>query len=389
MSSALNEKEIIGLTQRLVSCPSVNPPGDSKPCAGILLDYFRRNSIEARLEEAGQGVCNLVARLSGRGKGKTLVLNGHLDVVPPGEGWTVDPFGAEIKDGILYGRGASDMKSGLAALAAAVAAFKRSGAKFNGEIIFMAAGDEETGSRWGTVHLLEQGIGRRADFAIVAEPTDLAIHLGNRGLRWVDLTVKGKACHAGYPHLGINPIAYAAKLIELIESHKFTTKNDLFEVPFPSASVTMIEAGTKINVIPPQCRLSIDRRMLPGETAETVKAELAEMIGQVLRLNPELSIDFSLKPEYWDPYLISPEEPVVLALRDAFKKVTGAEPGTGVAGFCTDGSDLYHLGGVPAALFGPGNQKLAHQADECVPLANIVTAARTVLAAFPRLLPAD
>ena len=382
----IDEREVVSLTQSLIKSSSVNPPAHTTECAGILLEYFQGNGIEAGLLEAGQGACNIMARLLGQGRGKTLVLNGHLDVVPPGEGWSVDPFGAQIKDGMLYGRGSSDMKSGLAAMAAALVGLKRSGKAFDGEIIYQGVCDEETGSRQGTVYLMEKGIGKNADFAIVAEPTDLQIQLGNRGLRWIDVEVKGRACHAGRPHLGVNAIAVAAQLIGLIQSHAFTLRDDLFEVPTPSMSVTRIEGGSKINVIPNQCRFGIDRRMLPGETTETVTAEIERMIQDVAQKNPGAEIKQHVRPTYWDPYVITRQEPVVLALETAVEQITGRQAVFGVKGSCTDGSHLFHMGGVPAVLFGPGHYEMAHKADECVAVEKIVDAAGVLMAAMEKLL---
>ena len=248
MNRYVSKEEIVELTQELVRCPSVNPPGDTTDCAKIVLNKFRENNINAEIIEGKKGACNVVARLPGQNKGRVLLLNGHLDVVPPGEDWTVDPFGGEIRGDIMYGRGTSDMKSGVASLIGAMIAFKRSGAYFNGEIIFMGVAEEETGGEFGTVYLLQNKIGTNAHFAIVAEPTSLRIELGNRGLRWIDIVVKGKASHAGRPHLGINAISYAAKLIEAIHSMEFRNRNDAFDIPTPSISVTMISGGTKVNI---------------------------------------------------------------------------------------------------------------------------------------------
>ncbi|RPJ02505.1 MAG: M20 family peptidase, partial [Deltaproteobacteria bacterium] len=274
MKSPITKEEILELTRKLVRSPSVNPPGDTRHCAEIILDKFKKERIEAEIVEGKKGASNVVARLTGKGRGKVLLLNGHIDVVPPGEDWTVDPFRAEVRENRIYGRGTSDMKSGIASMMAAMIGLKRSGAPFQGEIIFMAICDEETGSEHGTVHLLKKGIGKSADFALVAEPTDLRVELGNRGLRWVDITVKGKASHAGRPHLGINAISSGARLVEAIHSLKFKNRNEAFDIPEPSLSVTMIHGGTKENIIPDRCDLVLDRRMIPGETTETVTGEL-------------------------------------------------------------------------------------------------------------------
>ena len=217
------------------------------------------------------------------------------------------------------------MKSGIASMMAAMIAFKRAGADFNGEILFMGAADEETGSDSGTLHLLGQGVGKKADFAVVSEPTSLRIELGNRGLRWIDITVKGRASHAGRPHLGVNAIAYGAKLIEAIHAMKFSIRNDGFEIPTPSISVTTIDGGAKVNIIPDRCTLAVDRRMMPGETTETVLRELSEVIDPVLALEKDLKIDVRVRPGSWDPYIISRDEPIVRVLSESCREITGRE----------------------------------------------------------------
>jgi len=385
MTTHITQDEIIEFTREIIRTPSINPPGDTRQCAEILLNKFKKDHIDAEIVEGRSGACNVVARLKGDGEGRSLLLNGHIDVVPPGEDWTVDPFWAEIKDHKIYGRGTSDMKSGIASMMAAMIGLKRSGAPFHGEILFMAVCDEETGSEYGTAYLLKKGFGKNADFAIVAEPTGLRVELGNRGLRWVDITVKGKASHAGRPHLGINAIVYGAKLVEAIQSVKFKDRNEAFEIPEPSLSVTVIHGGTKENIIPDRCDLVLDRRMIPGETTETVMKELQEVITPLLQEEKNVRIDVKMRPNYWDPYLLSEEEPIVQALVDSVREVTGKEPGTGAKAGCTDGSHLFHLGRIPAVLFGPGNAGLSHKADEWVAIDNILAATDVFSSLFNRL----
>ena len=278
MNDFITEGEIVDIMQALIRCPSVNPPAETTECARVVSEILKKNGIEAEIVEARPGVANVVARLEGNQSGKKLLLNGHLDVVAPGEGWTVEPFGGEVRNDLIYGRGACDMKSGITAMLSAMIAFKRSERPFNGEIIFTAVGDEETGSQFGTKYLLEKGVANQVDLAIVTEPTDLAIELGNRGLRWFDITINGLACHAGRPHLGKNAIQYASKIVEAIHGMKFTREDDRFEIPQPSISVTMIDGGTQVNVIPNRCRIAVDRRMIPGETTDSVLHELNEIV---------------------------------------------------------------------------------------------------------------
>ena len=386
MDTPVDKDEVIDLTRELVRTPSLNPPGDTRDCASFILRTFKKERIDAEIIEGKKGLCNVVARLPGREKGKTLLLNGHIDVVPPGEGWTVDPFGAEIRDGHLYGRGTCDMKSGIASMMAAMIGLKRSGAAFHGEVVFMGAADEETGSEFGTLYLLKKGVAGKADFAIVSEPTSLRVELGNRGLRWIDITIRGKASHAGRPHLGVNAIFYGAKLIQAIHSMKLRNRNEAFEIPEPSISVTQVHGGTKENIIPDRCELVLDRRMIPGETNETVLAELKGVADPILQTEKDLRIEWKMRPVYWDPYLISEREPVAQATIDSAREVLGEKPAIGGKGACTDASYLFHLGKIPTVLYGPGDETLSHKPDECVPIRNLLAGTEVYLSVFKKLL---
>lgn len=386
METFISEDEIIELLVDLVRVPSVNPPADTRECSELILRKFKDEKIDAQIIKGNDRQSNVVARLFGQNNGKTLLLNGHMDVVVPGADWTADPFGGEIRDGKIYGRGACDMKSGIAAMMAAMIALKRSGASFNGEILFQGVADEETGSEWGTIYLLENDIGRKADFAIVSEPTSLNVATGNRGLRWIDMSVKGRACHAGRPFLGINSVEYAAKLIQEISSMTFQAQHDFFEIPLPSISVTTIKGGSKVNIIPERCDLAIDRRMMPGETGESVMAELKQIVDRLRQDKDDLQVELNMRSGFWDPYLIAENEPVVQAIVAAVEEVVGAKPDIlGKAG-CTDASHIFHRGAVPTVIFGPGNEKLAHMADECVEIEHLVAAVSIFLSVFQKLL---
>ena len=269
---------------------------------------------------------------------------------------------------------------------AAMISMKRSGANLDGDLIFMAAADEETGSEFGTVYLLHKDIGKNADFAIVSEPTNLRVELGNRGLRWIDVTVRGKACHAGRPWLGINALSYGAKLVDAIHSIKFKIRNDAFEIPEPSISVTMLSGGTKENIIPDRCDLTLDRRMLPGETTETVMSELQEILDSFVEREKELKIEVNMRANYWDPYLISEDEPVVQATIASVKQITGKKPEIGGKGASTDASHLFHLGGIPTVLFGPGNPYLSHKVDEHASIENLLISTESLILIFNKLL---
>jgi len=369
---------------RMVRSQSLNPPGDVRECAGIIAQELKARELPAEVIEEKPGVANVVSGLEGQPGGKTVIWNGHFDVVTPGEDWEVDPFGGEYKDGFIYGRGTSDMKSGLAAMIVALGALKKAGTPFRGRIVFQAVGDEETGSDAGTRCMIRRGIGAGADFAIVSEPTNLNVTIGNRGLRWLEVSVKGRASHAGRPHVGANAVHAAARIIHELERLTFKAHHPLFEIPHPSLSVTLIQAGSKVNIIPERCTFSIDRRMMPGETSESISREIEE----VLQRNSSEGISSTVRitHEGWDPYAIDPGSPWVKELCAAVQEVVGQFPQIKGKAGCTDASHLHHQGKIPAVCFGPGLEDLAHKANERVSLEKVVQAARVYALAAVKLL---
>jgi acetylornithine deacetylase/succinyl-diaminopimelate desuccinylase family protein len=375
MLERVQSDEIVDLLQRMVRAQSVNPPADTRACAGVLLDLCRSEGIPAEAVQGRPGAANVVARLASGKPGPRLILNGHIDTVPAGEGWTVDPFGGELRDGCVWGRGACDMKSGVAAMLMALVELQRSGAPFAGEVVFQAVADEETGSQWGTLHLIEQGYCDGATFAICTEPTSNRVELGNRGLRWIDIMVSGQASHAGRPWLGANAVSAAAEIIARIDALQFTARDERFEIPTASVSVTTIQGGHTVNVIPDSCAFAVDRRMLPGESEAQVLAELQDAIDAALESRPGIDAEIRVRPGCWDPFVIAPDEPVVEAALAAAREVLGREPEIGYKAACTDASHLVTRAGIPTVLLGPGNEQLSHKPDERIAVAALVQGA--------------
>ncbi len=369
----IDPADVQALLSKLIRSRSLNPPGDVRECACLIAEELKGRGLPGEIVEEKAGVANVVSFLEGKAGGKTLVWNGHFDVVPPGENWDWDPFGGDLRDGYIRGRGASDMKSGLAAMIIALGALQRAGAPFRGKIVLQAAGDEETGSEGGTLLMIRREIGKGADFAIVSEPTNLQIAIGNRGLRWLDVSVRGRASHAGRPHLGANAVQGAARCIGALAEMGFRASHPLFEIPHPSLSVTMIQGGTKINIIPERCTFSIDRRMVPGETSESIRQEIEEVLRSCAP--PGISTEVRITHEGWDPYALDPGHALVRGLSRAVEEVTGRVPEIKGKAGCTDASHLYHKGRIAAVCFGPGLEDLAHQANERVSLEKVVQAA--------------
>lgn len=377
------QQEALALTQELIRIATPNPPGRVRECAELVAAHLAAAGLETELAIGEGEVVNVVGSLDLGGDGPTLVLNGHLDVVPAGEGWSVDPFEAEYRDGLIYGRGAADMKGGLAAMILALGRLARRRGSLAGRVVFLGAGDEETGSLQGTAFLVGQGYARNADFAIVAEPTNLEVEVGNRGLRWLEIEIQGCAGHASRPHLGANAISHGARVVAALENMVFDLRNDLFEEPVPTLAVTMIQAGTKINVIPDRCLLAIDRRTLPGEDTDTVVGQVEAVLATVADERFRTSV--RALPVRWSAFALAPEQPVVQALQAARRQVLGRPSRLQAKSACTDASYLYEQG-IPAALFGPGDACWAHAADERIPLSQVVDGARVLVEAATLLL---
>lgn len=368
----------VALTAALVAFDSRNPtlvpgaPGEGG-VARFLGDVLAGWGFAVELAEVVDGRYNVVARGGGRRGGRSLMLNGHLDVVGT-EGMTHPPFEAEQHDGRLYGRGSADMKGGIAAMC--VAARDAVAAGIDGEVIIAAVIDEEYESL-GTRALLDAGV--RADAAIVTEPTSLDICPAHRGFVWVDVTVRGRAAHGSRYDVGIDAITHSALLIAELDRHQRET----LTVPArshpllgrPSLHASTIQGGVGYSTYPDSCVIKLERRTLPGESEETFLAELHDACAAVQAVYPAFDADIQLVGAQ-GPSEVAPETPLVQTLVAAARanglpaQITGMRAWTDCA--------LLNAAGIPAVCFGPGDLTLAHADEEYVPVREIDQAA-TVL----------
>lgn len=368
------------LLRTMIRTQSVNPPGGEKKCADVVYEKLSGLDLEVEFVEKEPGRTNVVAKIKGARGTPVLLYNGHIDVVPPGNGWSRDPFGGEISEGRLWGRGAADMKSGVASMVAGVEAIVNSGVRLKGDLLLTAVADEETGSLRGTRHLIERGL--KADMAVVSEPTDLRVEIANKGILWAEITTRGRGSHASRPHLGVNAIDKMQTVIEALHNIKLEGWNELFDVPPPVLSVTKIQGGIKINVIPDLCKIEVDRRLLPGELPESALHEIEVAMDEARKRDPQLDVVIAVIDE-WPPMQISPEEPIVESLVNTVEAVLGERPRLFGKAAGTDASWLVRDAKIPTVLFGPGDPRLSHSPDENVELGKVIDAAKVfaVLAA--------
>jgi acetylornithine deacetylase/succinyl-diaminopimelate desuccinylase-like protein len=378
----IDEDQLVDLARALVRAVGQNPPGEEAATVAALAAAATELGLDACETPVQDGRNNLRVTLSG-GDGPGLLLLGHTDVVPVGDGWTREPFGGAVEAGRLYGRGSSDMKGGLAASLSAMAALR--GAGLSGPVELAALVDEE-----------ETGTGIRAYVAsnpgtflgcVTAEPTDLQTIVSARGASYLWVDVHGTACHAGNPDNGANAIYGAAAVVAEVERMHAELANHRHRLLGPATfNVGQIHGGTGGSVVPADCSVVIDRRLLPGESAIAVLDDLRRRVEALRPADRGLTVEVSMSMEM--PAFETPvESPLVRTAAAAVSDAGGPtrEPGGWTA--ACDGGFVARDLGVPVVVLGPGSvAEQAHRPDESVAIAELVTAARTYALTALRLL---
>jgi acetylornithine deacetylase len=369
MTQAIAAGDARELTRALVEIDSRNPslaagaPGEHA-CAVRLRDVLDAWGFRTELHDVVAGRPNLVARIGRASGGRSLMFNGHLDVVGV-EGMTHAPFVAAERDGRLYGRGSADMKGGIAAMCAA--AYHASQQGIAGEIIIAAVADEEYESL-GTRSLVQRGV--RADACVVTEPTRLAIMPAHRGFVWLEVVVTGRAAHGSRWDIGVDAIRHAGLLLAELD------RMDAEELPrrtHPllgrgSLHASMIEGGIGMSTYPDRCVLKLERRTIPGESASAVVAEIRRACEVVRARRPSFAAEVKLLVTQ-GPSDVATDAPLVQELGAALRSSGEQARIEGMSAW-TDAAVLNEAG-IPAVCFGPGDISLAHAAEEYIPLDEI------------------
>jgi succinyl-diaminopimelate desuccinylase len=376
----VDEDEVLRFAQRLISTPSENPGGSEEEVAEVAVGILEGLGGRPQIVRGEEGRPSVVARF-GSADRPALAWNGHLDVVPTGDPstWRHPPFGAEIADGRLIGRGAVDMKGSIASAFAAVSAIRRAGIEPGGRLDLHLVADEEMAGQHGTNVLLEQGF-LDQDAAIVGEASELTIMLAERGGAWVTATTRGRAAHGSRPHEGVNAITSMSRFLLAIEEVLPDVQHPL--VGRPTVNAAQIEGGSAPNVVPDLCSVEIDRRTIPGERDQAAVLSPFEAVAERIRADhPEVDLSFELK--LWlEAAETSADSAIANACREAVRAETGAVPAD--AGFTgiTDARYYINQRNIPTVLLGPGSLAAAHTADEFVETADLVTAARVFARVF-------
>lgn len=360
--------ETTRLLRDLVALPSINPMGRALHGPGIyehqvtayLEEFFRGLNVPFERQTIAPQRDNIIARWERPGARRTLLFEVHQDTVPV-DNMTIDPFGARIENGRLYGRGACDIKGGMAALLAMFARLVRDKPSGAANVILACTVDEEH-TFLGVQRLVRDAL--RADAAVVAEPTQLHIVNAHKGaVRW-HLETHGRSCHSSAPEKGINAVYRMGHVLRAIEqfAERLRTSPADSLLGSPTLSVGRIEGGSSVNTVPDHCRIEIDRRVIPGEDPLQAPGQLAGALRQ--QLPAELAFACS-EPWFYAPAL-SPVDSADLVVRlgSAIDAVRGSHQVDAVP-YCTDASTVAEAG-IPAVVFGPGDIAKAHTCDEWV-----------------------
>jgi len=367
--------DAVALARALIQIDSRNPtlapdsPGEGD-CARTLASVLDDWGFSVQLIESVPGRPNVVARIGPR-DAPSLMLNGHLDVVGV-EGMIHEPFSAEVRGDRIYGRGSADMKGGVAAMCAA--AVKGALADSNRQILVTAVVDEEYESL-GMRALLADGI--RADAAIITEPTRLAICPAHRGFVWMDIVVTGRAAHGSRYDIGVDAITHAGLLLAQLDKLERTRESGPLHQLLGRGSLhaSKIQGGVGMSTYPELCNLAIERRTLPGETAEKALGEIRDACDRVRSEHPQFAARVTLNTTQL-PSDVPLDSPIVKRLRGALEREGVPVKIEGLSAW-TDAAPL-NESGIPTICFGPGDIALAHAAEEFVPIDDIDAATRVL-----------
>lgn len=371
----IRKKEIIELTTRLVQIPTENPPGNEKAAAQFLKPLLTKMDFKVKTVLSPKGRWNIVAEKRwGRG-GRTLVFNGHLDVVPAGNPsqWKYPPFEGKLSRGRIYGRGASDMKSGIASFLHALSMIERSKIRLpRGAVVIHLVSDEECHGHQG-MGFLNQGDRICGNAALVGEPTDLQPVIAQKGALWIRITTFGKSAHSSRPHLGVNAVDKMMGLIAQLHSVPLEEQHPL--LGRSTLSIGTIQGGTKINIVPDRCEIEVDRRMLPGEKKEEVLKQMKDALDVLCAREPVIQYRMD-EIDFAEPAEIQAEEEIVQTAVDAVQQVTGRRRMPRAFSGFTDSRFYINHCHIPTLVLGPGGTDQSHTTDESVEVEALIQAAQ-------------
>lgn len=398
-AAAVDADEVVRLTRALVRIPSVYRPDDpdgggaEDDAGAFLAGYLTDLGLDISVHDAAPGRPNVVADWNPGRRGRGLILEGHTDVVTEGDhgAWSHPPFDAALENGRVYGRGAADMKGGLAAAIVALDAVRRTAPDLPGRVRIAALADEE-GMMLGVKAFIRGGGAQGFDAAIVCEPEENEICLHQKGAMRVLATFRGKMSHGAMPYAGINPIPWTARFVTALGDEEARQQqrhgpHRLLGLPYLTATTVRapVHGEPQFNVMAGEAQVTVDVRTIPGQDHSDIHRALDGVADRVRAADPRAQIALEvIEDRPWTE--TAPTDPIVRAVERAYRVVVGREPRYGGVPGATDGTFLHAWAGIPIVTIGPGGREIPHQANEYVEVSQLVEAARLYAAAIVHFL---
>lgn len=386
-----HQEEGAVLLQRLVQAPSIAK--NEAEAQSVIVEILSKMGLRVDVwepdgtvlqetpyfcssREQFAGSPNVVGVLPGTGEGRSIILNGHIDVVPEGdhEQWSDDPYSGAIRDGKMYGRGVTDMKGGLVSFLLAIQTIQQLGIKLKGDVIFQSVIEEESGGA-GTLAAILKGY--KADAALITEPTHMRIFPKQQGSMWFRIFVKGRSAHGGTRYEGVSAIEKAMLVVNQIralEEERNQRINDpLYEktpIPIP-INIGVVQGGTWPSSVPDLVKLEGRMGVAPNEKMEDAQQEMSRCLQQLVVIDPWFEEHPPILEWFgarWLPGAIELEHELMNTLVYQYREVMGEEPVIEASPWGTDGGLLTELGKIPTLVFGPGVTEMAHYPDEYIEL---------------------
>jgi len=384
----IHEDELVALTRDLVRIPSVvkagDPEGNEAAVAAFVERWLTKEGFAVEVQTVAPARPNVVAWLGDAGTGRSLLLEGHTDVVTEGDptAWSHPPFGGDVDGGRLWGRGAADMKGGLAAAMIAATAIKRSGTRLGGRLVVGALVDEE-GDMLGVRHFAAGALARELTAAIICEPEQNELCLEQRGVVWARVVLRGRMAHGAMPEAGANPLTAVGTLIRQASRlqqrlRKLCRRSRHLRPPTVTPTVIRgpVDGLPQSNVIPATAEVVLDVRLTPGPEAHVVAAEIDGACRAVAEAHPGVTVQWRPVNGFRPATRVDRDEPLVRAMMAAVRTATGRRAVFGGVPGSTDGTILRETLGIPIVTCGPGHRLIPHQVDEHVEIKELVDAAR-------------
>ncbi|WP_100486964.1 M20 family metallopeptidase [Sporolactobacillus pectinivorans] len=367
----IDEDDAVLFLKSLIQINSVNPPGNEKRVAEVIRDRLEKAGLKAELHTFEMDRTNLFVEMIHNKQvknSKSLVLSGHLDTVPTGNTkWESDPWSAFQKDGRLYGRGSSDMKSGVAAMVLALECIHRSGIKLKGNLAFLGTAGEEVDGR-GARSVTKEGIIENATAMVIGEPTNNEVLIAHKGVLWLEVTISGKTAHAGWPENGINAISAMHQFVNQLEKmtlpdHEILGKSTI--------NLGIVNGGVAPNMVADHCKLTLDIRLVPGQERDGILHQTKALLNE---LSNHMKITYEIKVlNDMLPVSTSKDNPFIKISANTLQMIFNKKPAFGGANYYSDGS-IFTIKNrdIPILIFGPGNPDMAHQPNEWVDVENFI-----------------